>query len=179
MPVFFPHAPCGGNGICGKCKVFADDKEVLACQTIIDRDMTVRLPEALTAQILTVGLPVTIPEKPGLCLAVDIGTTTVVAYLMEKGEILATESRKNPQSAFGADVISRIRHAMDGHLQALTAAVRNCLEDIGTNGEMVLGKQGKLIACATAAGPALEGMVCLLLRYAGITVSIITMEIRL
>ena len=254
----FPHAPCGGNGTCGKCKVFADNKEVLACQTIIDRDMTVRLPEALTAHILTAGLPVTIPEKPGLCLAVDIGTTTVVAYLMEKGEILATESRKNPQSAFGADVISRIRHAMDGHLQALTAAIRNCLEDItntllrktnrarlstvcivgngamqqlflglsvdnltkipydpvltqttitdggqyirpwagasllivpnitgyigadtvacilatgmdktddltllvdiGTNGEMVLGKQGKLIACATAAGPALEGM---------------------
>ena len=31
------------------------------------------------------------------------------------------------------------------------------LVDIGTNGEMVLSHQGKLICCATAAGPALEG----------------------
>lgn len=29
--------------------------------------------------------------------------------------------------------------------------------DIGTNGEMVLGNRNRLIACATAAGPALEG----------------------
>ncbi len=31
------------------------------------------------------------------------------------------------------------------------------LVDIGTNGEMVLGNRKKLVACATAAGPALEG----------------------
>lgn len=30
--------------------------------------------------------------------------------------------------------------------------------DLGTNGEMVLGKEGRLMACSTAAGPALEGM---------------------
>ena len=31
------------------------------------------------------------------------------------------------------------------------------LVDIGTNGEMVLGNKNGLVACATAAGPALEG----------------------
>ncbi len=31
------------------------------------------------------------------------------------------------------------------------------LIDIGTNGEMVLGRKGKLTACSTAAGPAFEG----------------------
>ncbi|MCD8104557.1 MAG: ASKHA domain-containing protein [Lachnospiraceae bacterium] len=31
------------------------------------------------------------------------------------------------------------------------------LVDIGTNGEMVLGSRNRLVACATAAGPALEG----------------------
>lgn len=30
--------------------------------------------------------------------------------------------------------------------------------DIGTNGEMVLSKKGKLVSCSCAAGPALEGM---------------------
>ena len=38
------HAPCGGAGQCGKCKVLLDGQEVLACQTVIDRDMTVALP---------------------------------------------------------------------------------------------------------------------------------------
>jgi uncharacterized 2Fe-2S/4Fe-4S cluster protein (DUF4445 family) len=36
------------------------------------------------------------------------------------------------------------------------------LVDIGTNGEMVLGNKDRLVACATAAGPALEcaGISC-------------------
>ena len=36
-----PDAFCGGNGKCGKCKVVIDGKEVLACKTAVDRDMTV------------------------------------------------------------------------------------------------------------------------------------------
>jgi len=36
---------------------------------------------------------------------------------------------------------------------------RTLLIDLGTNGEMVLGNREKLIACATAAGPAFEGGV--------------------
>lgn len=34
---------------------------------------------------------------------------------------------------------------------------KSLLIDIGTNGEMVINYQGKMIACSTAAGPALEG----------------------
>ena len=37
-------APCGGKGTCGKCKVLVDGEEKLACQTQVDRDMTVELP---------------------------------------------------------------------------------------------------------------------------------------
>jgi len=33
------------------------------------------------------------------------------------------------------------------------------LIDLGTNGEMVLGNREKMVACATAAGPAFEGML--------------------
>lgn len=45
-----------------------------------------------------------------LGLAVDIGTTTVVCYLvdMQQGKILDFYSFVNPQKKFGADVISRI-----------------------------------------------------------------------
>jgi uncharacterized 2Fe-2S/4Fe-4S cluster protein (DUF4445 family) len=47
-------------------------------------------------------------------LAVDVGTTTVAAYLCElsSGRLLATESMMNPQVTFGEDVMSRITYAM-------------------------------------------------------------------
>ncbi len=46
-------------------------------------------------------------------LAVDVGTTTVAAYLcsLESGEVQAVESMMNPQVAFGEDVMSRITYA--------------------------------------------------------------------
>ena len=47
-------------------------------------------------------------------LAVDVGTTTVAAYLCEltSGELVATDSMMNPQVTFGEDVMSRITYAM-------------------------------------------------------------------
>ena len=50
-----PNAPCGGKGKCGKCKVIVDGVEQLACQTIVNRDMTLVLPHLDSAQILTDG----------------------------------------------------------------------------------------------------------------------------
>ena len=50
-----------------------------------------------------------------LGMAVDIGTTTVVAYYYDltTGALLDTQSALNPQRAFGADVISRIGAAKE------------------------------------------------------------------
>lgn len=47
--------------------------------------------------------------------AVDIGTTTVVAYLcdLSTGEVLGTGSFMNPQMQYGDDVISRISYCMN------------------------------------------------------------------
>ena len=36
-----PDAPCGGKGTCGKCRVWVEGQEVLACQTLVHADMTV------------------------------------------------------------------------------------------------------------------------------------------
>ena len=62
-----------------------------------------------------------------LGVAVDVGTTTVVArlYDLTTGACLAAASRPNPQAQFGADVISRIAAARAGHLDELTALIRN------------------------------------------------------
>lgn len=48
-------------------------------------------------------------------VAVDIGTTTIAAYLIDltNGQRLCVHSGLNPQKKFGADVISRIKHTMD------------------------------------------------------------------
>ena len=39
------HASCGGEGICGKCKVLISKKETLACQTIVEGDLEVSVPK--------------------------------------------------------------------------------------------------------------------------------------
>jgi uncharacterized 2Fe-2S/4Fe-4S cluster protein (DUF4445 family) len=62
-----------------------------------------------------------------LGLALDVGTTTIAAYLTDlvSGELLATESSMNPQVAFGDDVITRLHHVAQnpGGLAELHAAV--------------------------------------------------------
>lgn len=67
-------------------------------------------------------------------IAFDVGTTTVVGYLLDlqSGEALAVRSALNPQAAFGADVISRITHCMKqaAGLEQLQATVVDCLNGI-------------------------------------------------
>ena len=36
-------APCGGAGTCGKCKIVVDGQEVLSCQFLVEKDVTVVL----------------------------------------------------------------------------------------------------------------------------------------
>ena len=126
-----PDAPCGGNGTCGKCRVELDGREVLACQTEVDRDMTVKCTVAGKTRILTGGLEVE-TEPDGLhdyALAFDIGTTTVVCYLLDgkSGDLLAQASTMNPQSQFGADVISRIQTVLETGTEDLKTCIRAAL----------------------------------------------------
>ena len=129
-----PDAPCGGKGTCGKCKVGLEGKEVLACQSVVDRDMTVFTEAEEKVTILTSGVAAeTKPDEEfDYVLAFDIGTTTVVCYLLDghTGDLLAQESCMNPQSQFGADVISRIQHALDGNGEILSRCIRNALVEL-------------------------------------------------
>jgi uncharacterized 2Fe-2S/4Fe-4S cluster protein (DUF4445 family) len=69
--------------------------------------------------------------RPVLGLAVDVGTTTVAAYLtdLESGEVVATESAMNPQVAFGDDVIARLYHVAH-HADGLAELQRTVVEEI-------------------------------------------------
>ncbi|MBN1360684.1 MAG: DUF4445 domain-containing protein [Sedimentisphaerales bacterium] len=139
--------PCGGKGTCRKCMVELrpSGRRVLACQYTVQRDLAVAVPSEsrfYEHRILSRGLDratevqPTIVEKyrPSagsgdiLGLAVDIGTTTVVAKLIDlaDGHCLATQATLNPQVQFGDDVISRINYARS---EAASAELRKVILD--------------------------------------------------
>lgn len=146
-----PDAPCGGRGVCGKCRVTVYEgkgrKVCHACQTAVDRDMQVELPgKENKAKILTGGqkrgvrvlprlgfMEGEIPKSGRWCLAAfDIGTTTIAGYLMDggTGEVLACESCMNSQIQFGADVVSRAVRAVEEGTGRLTESVRKDLNSL-------------------------------------------------
>lgn len=67
-------------------------------------------------------------------VAIDIGTTTVVCYLMDltTGQQVDILSGLNAQRPYGGDVISRIQHAMEGSdgLNRLREAIVNQISDL-------------------------------------------------
>ncbi len=131
---FAPDAPCGGSGTCGKCLVKIDGKWSRACGYTVESDITVELPPRWDVQIPGNAAPVAVQTnrfQEGRLAAVDIGTTSVVCSLLSKqGAVLAVRSTTNSQCAYGADVVSRIRLAAEGQGSAMTAAVRNTVQDL-------------------------------------------------
>lgn len=68
----------------------------------------------------------------GIC--VDIGSTTLAAYLMEltTGALVKVASAVNPQSRFGGDVISRINHTVtvENGTRTMQALIVKALNDL-------------------------------------------------
>jgi uncharacterized 2Fe-2S/4Fe-4S cluster protein (DUF4445 family) len=143
---------CGGKGICKKCLVNLDPdgRQVLACQHHIDSDLTVTVPPSsrfFEHKILTEGVAPQTEIQPDIYkkylkfasagkifgVAVDIGTTTVVAKLvdMTNGQLLAIQAELNPQTRFGDDVISRINYAQtEANLAELHKAIIDCINEL-------------------------------------------------
>ncbi|MCK4294318.1 MAG: DUF4445 domain-containing protein [Planctomycetes bacterium] len=143
---------CGGTGICKKCIVALepDDRLVQACQYRVESDLTVTIPPEsrfFEQRILQHGVDAQIDVRPTVYkkyqggdaakkvvgLAVDIGTTTVVAKLLDMADCreIATAAALNPQSRFGDDVISRITFAQsDEKLAELHETIINCINQL-------------------------------------------------
>lgn len=122
-------APCGGEGTCGKCRVLVNNREELACQYILSENVTVELPEQAPMQVLTGDTTADADGQYEYVLAIDVGTTTVVAFLSdgETGRQLSCASAVNPQSAYGADVIARIQYELEHHDGRMKEEIRACL----------------------------------------------------
>lgn len=147
--------PCGGKGMCGKCRVRVvrgrlpvtpEDKRIfseaqlaqgwrLACKAVTREAVEISVPvqeqqgfSALAAEAADEGA-LSLAADHDYGLAVDIGTTTLAAALVDctDGKILATATAVNSQRSFGADVVSRIGTACHGKGKALQKAVRRDL----------------------------------------------------
>lgn len=147
--------PCGGHGKCGKCKVKAtgalsplskseesllteEEKSAgirLACSTLILGECEINTLDANTekgTEVVTEGISPKYPLDPAFSrygVAIDIGTTTLAAKLFDsKGDLLSQAGGMNPQSSFGADVISRIEACLAGKGDELARAIREALD---------------------------------------------------
>ncbi len=155
-------APCGGNGTCGKCEVTLTwgnaSSKVLACQTKVTGDCTVTLAQAGQLDTLRIGderavdfAPYSNLEEPidGACFAAfDLGTTSIVCYLLDAaaGEQIASIGMQNPQSAYGADVITRGNYVLtsgepnalrDSAILALNSLIERTTRSVGRSLEQV------------------------------------------
>ena len=131
----FIEAPCGGQGRCGKCLVqlSPDGEKVKSCQTQINGDLEVYLPESFDLRIAGGDVKAHASAYTGpLGIAVDIGTTTVVAHLTDLPTCtrLATASGVNAQRPYGADVISRIQFCSAHGHETLTRLIREQLNEL-------------------------------------------------
>lgn len=162
---------CGGRGTCGKCIVAMqpvpapsdrdlqhlseDDVENgfrLACQHSVSTNTRVVVQQAIAkTKILVEG--VTIGEEwdideglsPAKGVAVDLGTTTIVAYMMNlaDGVQIGQAAALNPQVRYGEDVMSRITYATreenggvvlkDAALKKLDVLLSSLADSVGVN----------------------------------------------
>lgn len=150
--------PCGGKGTCGRCKVRLLNGELtkgleqqkkldklrlgsdwrLACYCAAESDITLEVSQ-FEDIILADNSTFEFKPQKGFGIAADLGTTTIVVQLLnlENGQILDADSAVNPQTRFGADLISRIQSCLDGRQEELQQLVRN---KIGKMIEAVLKK---------------------------------------
>ena len=135
LPELGVEFPCGGPGLCGACRIrvlegalpiTAPDRTVfsadeladgwrLACQAHAETPLVLECGQ-WRMDILTDNASFSGAGKSGLGIAVDLGTTTIAAQMIDlaTGSVLGVETALNPQASFGSDVMSRIHAALQG-----------------------------------------------------------------
>ena len=116
--------PCGGMGRCGKCTVSVDGADELSCRYRITKDIVVELSENQEIQSET-GVQVSEKLSDNMCLALDIGTTTLALALVcaDDGSVVDVKKCTNPQRRFGADIMTRIDYCSKNGVKELHEAL--------------------------------------------------------
>lgn len=147
--------PCGGKGRCRGCRVRVSGGEAaisnaderafsagelargwrLACTLRAEHDCRLELGR-YQAPVLADDRSFAFTPRRGLGIAIDLGTTTLVAQMLDltTGAVLGVRSGLNPQAVHGADLMSRLDHAtQDGGLDRLAGLIHAAL------GELIAG----------------------------------------
>jgi uncharacterized 2Fe-2S/4Fe-4S cluster protein (DUF4445 family) len=142
--------PCGGQGRCRGCRVkliggtapITPEQEAvlspaelaegwrLACQCRAESPIALQVAQWETP-ILSDHSTFAFTPREGWGVAIDLGTTTLVAQLVDLscGRVRGVRTALNPQAPYGADVMSRVEYSLDpsGH----ATLVRLIREKIG------------------------------------------------
>ncbi|MCB1545953.1 MAG: DUF4445 domain-containing protein [Methylobacteriaceae bacterium] len=120
-------------------------------QVLRDNDWAARV-YSRDGRIVGIGAP----GRRAVGLAIDLGTTNVVGFLLdlETGARLASLGIENPQVAWGADLVSRINHAVGGrrHQDELQAAARTAINALGHDLARAVGLRAHDIRDVTICG---------------------------
>jgi len=101
----------------------------LACMSRAESDLVLEVGQ-YEAMIQADDTIFSFEARQGYGVAVDLGTTTLVAQLVDlsTAKVLAVETALNPQRKWGSDLVSRLEAALAGHEMELTLMIR---EEIG------------------------------------------------
>nr|WP_297933994.1 ASKHA domain-containing protein [uncultured Lachnoclostridium sp.] len=149
-------SPCGGKGICGKCKirlvkgtlpVTEADRRILTkeqielgirlgCRAYLTEDATIEVEKEEEFQVVMNAMEVSENIKQNedaqYGIAIDIGTTTIAMEVVDvKNKVIQNSyGELNRQRSYGADVISRISACNAGDLEKLRDTIRNQLREM-------------------------------------------------
>lgn len=112
------------------CTVSLPGEEKYAIQTAYNLQTETAMSKPAATSTPTT-LPISALTNESFGIAIDIGTTTIVLELvdLQSGTSVATIALPNHQSAYGADVMSRISAANTGKLSALQRCIRKDLSE--------------------------------------------------
>lgn len=132
--------PCGGKGTCGKCKVLVNGVDELACRYIVSSDIEVKTYEE-NKIVSETGIDESGKITENLCLALDIGTTTLALALvsLDEKKTVRALTATNPQRTFGADVITRIDYCRKNSVaelqRTLVVQINEMISELGVSVE--------------------------------------------
>ena len=160
--------PCAGEGTCGRCRVkllggnmpltkkenrclkalgiFGNYR--LSCCACVESDISLEVSQFETL-FLADDSDFDFTPADGYGIAIDLGTTTLVAQLLDlkKGHVVDVKTALNPQIPYGADIIARIKFATQQNGQAiLQKLVREKINDLVASFRTdMLGKVTKVV----------------------------------
>lgn len=145
------NSSCQGKGVCGKCKVILKEGEVneregveklltqddrqkgfcIACLTYPKSNISIEIPEESRLSEHQIVNEIKIQRNENRVhkfagVAIDIGTTTVSAYLIDlkTGNVVDSHTLFNKQIPYGEDVLTRIEHSKkENGMEDLNSAV--------------------------------------------------------